>query len=268
MMSVTAANRSIDLAAERLHSFRIAVPTDGSCQYHALAHSSGETTAVLKCKILDEMYRHPEQYRDFISDCTWEDYFATIAAPNKYGDFNTLQAAATILDAQVWVLRSDETHLIRRVAHPASATDKVITLTFRGADDGHYDALQVNDALRQFLASSASAIYLNPESQPHKTVTTHARNETPVSSDVIFTNVQRSLAGHLDELTELAHNYAPTAISCSETDIADNLPSGDFLEKNLKDADLDALRVLRIPGYQLPRFVHDGQRRAVTPTTQ
>jgi ribonuclease HI len=252
---VIEANKTIDLAAARLGARRLSVEGDGRCQWYSLAHYADSSPDSLKDAVLDQLCQHRELYEPWTGPM--KDYIQRMSEYDAYGDGCTLQAAALVLNAQIWVLRADEPGIIRRVAHPPKPAEKVITLTFRGADEGHYDILEVEEALRSELRNESNACYAVPEGrEAHRETFSRSTDRIETGSGIIFVNVQRNLVGHLDELTEQAHAYRPAAIFCSETDVAGRTPNEDYDERNLGSADLDALNTMRIPGYQLPRFVH------------
>jgi ribonuclease HI len=276
---VAKADAALDEAAARLGARRLKMPRDGNCQFHSLSQFQRATWRDFKMTVIEVLRADSATYAPYVTeDEEWEAYLSRIARPQEYGDHVTLQAAAHALDAHVWVLRSDDPHRLRRVGRPSAPTARAVTVTFRGADTGHYDALRIPPLLRQQLATTTAEFIEIPKRPPKlplgggtprkRGVQKHNRRRGSASAaqqetlGVVSINVQLNLTGRVHELRELATVYNPALILVQETGLGNTAAADPDREADETEADVHA--GVAIDGYQKPSFVHRRTARSAT----
>lgn len=112
--------RDIDVAVRQVLGKRIDVAKDGNCQFLSLTYGMSRWNAhSLRMATVAELGARQHLYMPYLDETSterWKVYMETMASPGEYGDHITLQAAAQVLDADIWLLDGRHPTILRKVA--------------------------------------------------------------------------------------------------------------------------------------------------------
>jgi ribonuclease HI/exonuclease III len=159
---VIEANRVLLAAAASIGATVESVPGDGNCQYRAVAaaYKAAPAWRMLKTQTLSHV-RSAVWSTEFFAGAGL-DLEATVdalAREDAYGDHITLLALARYLRIALWVLRADHPDRFQRIDDArgdAVVPSRVVAVSFRGGDSGHYDCVRLPRPVREALHEERS----------------------------------------------------------------------------------------------------------------
>ena len=153
----------LDRTAASLHTSRHVIPGDGNCLFRALASqcTGSICAASLRRDVISHLRTNEESRYLYeagpaAATTSFSIYLDHMSRDGTYGDHLCLQAAATILKAEVWVLNAStgSRGTLRREGCPAQR-NRVLGLTYRPE---HYDILRIPMALLRSLRACQNGI--------------------------------------------------------------------------------------------------------------